>query len=737
MRNLIKGLLAMALTAIMVIAAIPGLERLQGVMRVQADGGQATAPVSISVTDSVGASAAGCTVSVNSNAVWGNGVTTVGSVTGSGNVNFSVGLVEGYKVTYVVRDGDNFSAVEEQTVHYSANGNNSFGGNWDVADGKSYTLTVTFAEDTAPGNGGNNQGGNNQGGNNQGGNNQGGNNNPPQQNNEISVTFNISGTGSDLVGCIKVTGSAQGQERGINTYGSPVDVFVSQSYTIEIEPAIQATINSVQYGGSNLPLSNGKAVLSNVQMSDGDSFSFVVDIEVDTGFTNIIWGYDEAEWANNSNGDCYVDPNTGTIEVLNIERNGSSVFEYNPEDDSQWEWEERGGGQQIKKYVGNDNNLTVNIEYDQNRSVILSWYVACRENDIVTFCFVPKPGYQLGQASINGMALDPQEEDCLFNIEMRNLLHISGVFVQRDNQTAVDSETVTYATLSGTGGIECGTLAASIEDSSDPVPSDATIKAAMDNAGEFVDTVGSVDIGMTQIISKGGNTSYVDHADDYWAHEQHRLGESVELSLAVPNNLQAGQTYSIVREHDGVYEQIDAVYNADLEMLTFESDRFSQYTIIVVEGEPETGVTNSTATAAPEFNQYKHDMENLLATGSGSAVGGGLVVEGSTGTITAQATTQGPKYKEVIHFFMPTGWTEGFSFNILVDGKANYNSKSGTMTINIPKYLRKEGRQFMIMAVDKNGNLFVYADNDLNADTLSVTIPKVEGYAFTVIYTDL
>ena len=86
---------------------------------------------------------------------------------------------------------------------------------------------------------------------------------------------------------------------------------------------------------------------------------------------------------------------------------------------------------------------------------------------------------------------------------------------------------------------------------------------------------------------------------------------------------------------------------------------------------------------------------------------------------------------------MPTGWAEGFSFNLLVDGKANYNSKSGTMTINIPKYLRKEGRKFMIMAVDKTGQLFVYADIDANADTISVTIPAIEGYAFTVIYSDL
>ena len=73
-----------------------------------------------------------------------------------------------------------------------------------------YTLSVTFSV-ADPVN--NNTGGN-------------GGINPPQQNN-ISVTFNVSGTRSDLLGCIKVIGSAEGQETGVSTYGSAVNIFNS------------------------------------------------------------------------------------------------------------------------------------------------------------------------------------------------------------------------------------------------------------------------------------------------------------------------------------------------------------------------------------------------------------------------------------------------------------------------------------------------------------------------------
>lgn len=710
MRNVLKCLSAMVLTVVLVIVAIPGVERLQGVMRVQA----ATAGVGISVTACDGAKDDGCRVQVNGGPVWASGASDISSVQGNGNVNFNVTVADGYKAEYSVNDGE--TDIKTGSKNNTSGNFDSIGDNFDIEDGKTYTLSVTFSV-ADPVN--NNTGGN-------------GGINPPQQNN-ISVTFNVSGTRSDLLGCIKVIGSAEGQETGVSTYGSAVNIFNSDSYTLEFEPAPQAMLNSVSYNGSQIPIQGGKAVLSNFAMQDGEEYAFTVDLAVDNGYSNIFWGYDQAEMDE----DNYVDPHTGTIEVVHIERNGQTVFDYNPNSSSDWIWEVDGSNRQIKKYNNNDNSLNVNIQYDENREVILTWYVSCRQGDLITFRFVPEPGFQLAQASINGFPLDPQEEECLFNIEMQGLLHMSGLFVEKDNQTAVDSTTVSYATLSGTGGIDHGTLAASIEDSAAAVPSDTTLKNAMGDAGSFVDSVASVDIGITQIISKGGTASYADDADNYWAHDKTELGEQVELSLAVPNNLEDGQTYSIVREHEGIYEELNAVYNSDLEMLTFTSDLFSQFTIIIVEGESETGVTNSTAAAAHEFNQYKHDMENLLATGSGAVAGSGIVVASSTGTVTAQATTQGPKYKEVIKFFMPTGWAEGFSFNLLVDGKANYNSKSGTMTINIPKYLRKEGRKFMIMAVDKTGQLFVYADIDANADTISVTIPAIEGYAFTVIYSDL
>ena len=139
--------------------------------------------------------------------------------------------------------------------------------------------------------------------------------------------------------------------------------------------------------------------------------------------------------------------------------------------------------------------------------------------------------------------------------------------------------------------------------------------------------------------------------------------------------------------------------------------------------------------------QFKNDMANLLSDYDGLASGlniGNTVSNdgGQTHTITTFVTTQGPKCIEAFAIGTPTGFTEAFSFNLLVDGKAVYDSKSGFMVIRIPEYLKKAGRVFALVAVDKNGVPHTYGDLDLNADTLCVQI-DFEGYAFEVIYADI
>ena len=55
--------------------------------------------------------------------------------------------------------------------------------------------------------------------------------------------------------------------------------------------------------------------------------------------------------------------------------------------------------------------------------------------------------------------------------------------------------------------------------------------------------------------------------------------------------------------------------------------------------------------------------------------------------------------------------------------------------MTIPAELRKAGRTFAIIALDKNGKTFVLPDTDTDPNTITVAF-DLEGYAFDLIYKD-
>ena len=98
-------------------------------------------------------------------------------------------------------------------------------------------------------------------------------------------------------------------------------------------------------------------------------------------------------------------------------------------------------------------------------------------------------------------------------------------------------------------------------------------------------------------------------------------------------------------------------------------------------------------------------------------------------------TKQGPAAQAVFSASRPVGWKEAYTFNIAINSKVDYSLKSGTFTILIPQELQKAGRTFAIMALDKNGKAWTFADTDTNPATVTANI-NVEGYAFALIYKD-
>ena len=87
----------------------------------------------------------------------------------------------------------------------------------------------------------------------------------------------------------------------------------------------------------------------------------------------------------------------------------------------------------------------------------------------------------------------------------------------------------------------------------------------------------------------------------------------------------------------------------------------------------------------------------------------------------------------------PKGYKEAFSFNMLLreNGifKPSHVKKSGKFVLNIPKEWQKPGRKFILIGIDKFGNTKTFSDIDFSDETFT-TILDMEGYAFSLIYTD-
>ncbi len=84
---------------------------------------------------------------------------------------------------------------------------------------------------------------------------------------------------------------------------------------------------------------------------------------------------------------------------------------------------------------------------------------------------------------------------------------------------------------------------------------------------------------------------------------------------------------------------------------------------------------------------------------------------------------------------MPLGYKEAFTYNLLVNGKADYSLKTGKFVFTIPSQYRKAGRSFALLGLNPAGKTLCFIDTDLSDNTLT-TILNLDGYAFMLVYSD-
>jgi len=96
---------------------------------------------------------------------------------------------------------------------------------------------------------------------------------------------------------------------------------------------------------------------------------------------------------------------------------------------------------------------------------------------------------------------------------------------------------------------------------------------------------------------------------------------------------------------------------------------------------------------------------------------------------------QGPAAMAAFMNALPAGWKMAFPFVISTGGKNDYSLKNGTIKLEVPSGNQGKGREFAIMAIDKNGLVTVIYDTDKIENHITVS-PNVEGYAYMLIYKD-
>lgn len=86
----------------------------------------------------------------------------------------------------------------------------------------------------------------------------------------------------------------------------------------------------------------------------------------------------------------------------------------------------------------------------------------------------------------------------------------------------------------------------------------------------------------------------------------------------------------------------------------------------------------------------------------------------------------------------PYGWKTAFSFSMTYDDKHTYSMKDGTLILGIPGQNQKSGRQYAVMAIDKNAVVHLYPNKGDTVKTPYIFTNKLdlEGYAFCLIYKD-
>jgi len=405
-----------------------------------------------------------------------------------------------------------------------------------------------------------------------------------------------------------------------------------------------------------------------IEEADGEAVTYTWDIS-DEGNrfceVEIIYAPGTGEWYTVSYGGANVQVDNGQVIIERVRCNDYTFTTFADEVD------EQNNILPATAITGGNSDFRSD-EYDPEEDLLRKYHVVYSEGDVfidmgtegveIDYKFIPDYGYQVTDIRVSETEsllenFNPNNDvisEFTFTPEVDRNAHFFVEFTKTDDIVdftgAVDVNGVTIE--NGENAATTGNLSVTVVDTE----VDNTIDNAVSTFGITLDNV----VSMT---GENGN----------WTTNITEFDDPITLTVALDTDVYTEDSYTVVREHEGEKEEIDSTYNPETGELSFETNRFSLYTVVEKE---EGNITPPTAKTDLTYTGKAQVLVNAGASTSGT-----VLYKIGEGEYSSQ---------------LPTATNAGnYTVYYMVEGNDEYKAvpeSSITVTIASPKMLEGENQ---------------------------------------------
>lgn len=330
---------------------------------------------------------------------------------------------------------------------------------------------------------------------------------------------------------------------GVDARSGSVNVPQASTHTISLQLWFGAAIDKMVVNDVEYTPDKGDEDWYTVTVPDASSYNITLR-QAESTVATIVWAYDRED-AIDKYGDDDAWVEHGIVEVISIVRDGNEIFNENTSDPGDFGIRSDGGDMFLEK------------------------------GDEVIIRLIPEYGYQVKNVVLNDdVTLSPEDSVSTFKIDsLRGNLHLKGVFQSEEDIINNNSNSVSSANIGNAqNAVETGNVKLTVDDRGGYNPN---LEGVVE--GNDVVKVAAVDLSLENRVCKGTG----DRDEDYWTDPVTEFEKPISVALGVDMKaLKEGEVFTVVRDHEGVLEELETKIDKKNGIIEFETNKFSTYTIV-------------------------------------------------------------------------------------------------------------------------------------------------------------